>query len=554
MNIILNNQKIEVNDEMTVLELCRKQGIFVPTLCYLRGVTEDGNCRTCLVEVNGKIKTSCSTAISDGMVIVTNSPKVEKMRKTNIELIISNHNFDCEHCGKQGKCDLQKLAILYNIDPTKYAGDKHSLGIDDSSLCIVKDHSKCIHCGRCIEICNQLHGLNVYGKNHRGFDSNISPAFLRGIGDTACIGCGQCVLVCPTGALMERTNMDEVTKIIKETKIKVIAQVAPSVRVALGEEFGSKMGKNVEAKIPTALRLLGFDEVYDVNVGADLTSVEEAKELIERKRNGGVLPLFTSCCPAWYKYVLDSASEFVPNLSTCLSPNEMLASLVKYKAEKVGEKVKIVSIMPCTAKKYELAKDKGTDYSLTTREIGYLLRRNGIDLNELEDSEFDNPFADYSGSGVIFGKSGGVMESAIRSAIRLLTGKEITSVQSVQESEGVLVTEVKAGEIVLRVAVVYGINNAKQILERIKEGEHFDFVEVMACPKGCINGGGQPYVDRNEVTVEDIAKTRGKSLTDIAKIKNVKNSYNSEVVQKVFSDISAEKLHQLLHHKLGDEK
>lgn len=553
MKVIVNGKEIEVQEGSTILEAVRKAGYSVPTLCHQKGLCEEGSCRVCVCEVNGRIMSTCTQKASEGMVVLTNTKKVLNARKQNLELLLSNHNFSCTNCSKEGKCKLQRYASDYNCDLDKYAGEKKEYKIDDSSCSIVRDNSKCILCGKCIEVCSKIQGLHVYGKSKRGFETSIGCAFNKDIAQSKCTGCGQCVLVCPTGALSEKNDINFVLDAIskKNEENIVTVQMAPAVRVALAEEFGNPIGTVDERKMVQALRLCGFDFVYDVNYGADLTVMEEEKELLERIEKGEHLPQFSSCCPGWYNFVTENFPQFTENVSKCKSPNEMLASLVKYKFEKEGKKATVVSIMPCTAKKHEKVRCGGADVVLTTRELAKLIRLKGIDFNALEGDDFDRPFGDYSGASVIFGVTGGVTEAVLRTAIYHITGEDKAEVKEVRVTSGIKEVEISAGGVTLRLAIVSGLTNARKVCEMIEKGEKdYHFVEVMACPGGCVNGGGQPFVDYDRYSYEDVIKLRSEGLFKLDASKKVRQSHKNTAAVDIYKDVlgNDEKLIKKLFH------
>ena len=547
--IKIDNMTVTAENGETILEVARRNHIDIPTLCYLKEINEVASCRVCVVEVEGarNLVTSCTTKVREGMVVRTNTEKVLKARKTAVELLLSNHNKKCLSCAKNTKCTLQTLSNLFGCDEEKYAGKKIEAKEDHSNGAIVRDASKCILCGKCAAVCSAIQGCEAIGKINRGFNTQVGCAFEEELENSSCIGCGQCVLVCPCGALTQQNNIADARKFISDPNVKVIAQVAPAVRVAIGEEWDKTLGKFNEGKMITALRRIGFDAVYDVNVGADLTIIEEGNELISRIQKGENLPMFTSCCPAWYNYVEKNHPDMVANLSTCKSPNEMLGSLVKH----TQKETKVVSIMPCTAKKREIKRVGDVDVSLTTRELVQMIKESNIDFPYLEDGKFDTPFGEYTGGGLIFGSTGGVMEAALRYAIAKLTGENKVDYTEVRNNAGIKEASVKAGDLTLNIAVVHGLANAERLLEDIKAGKKtYHFVEVMACPGGCVNGGGQPFVDYDKVCKETVYGERAKTLYNTDKSMALRTSDESPVVQDVYANIlkNDEKLiHKLLH-------
>lgn len=554
VEIIIDDKKIKCESTDTILGVARKNGIDIPTLCFLKNVNEPASCRICVVEIEGmnKLVTACTTKVRDGMVIKTNTNRVIKARKNALELLLSNHNKNCLNCPKNLKCDFQALCERFHCDTEKYAGSTSKTKIDDTNHAIVRDDSKCILCGKCVAVCAQKQGCSAIAKINRGFDTKIGCAFDRTMQDSSCVGCGQCVLVCPTGALTQKNELDEVMDILDEEDVIKVAQVAPSVRVSIGEEFGEEIGSFAEGKMVSALKKIGFDYVFDVNMGADFTVFEEAQELIEKLQSGKGLPLFTSCCPAWFNYCEKNYPEFVNHLSTSKSPNEMLGSLVKYFFESQGKKVKIVSVMPCTAKKREILAHGTLDRSMTTRELAELIRLKSIDWNTLEESKFDDPFGEYTGAGLIFGVTGGVTEAALRFAIYKLTGEKRDIVEDVRYSDGVKEVTVNLNGTDVKLAIVHGLANAPRVLDAIKSGEkHYDFIEVMACPGGCVNGGGQSFVDYSKIDVDEVIKKRSASIYHADGNMKFKNSSDNSGVTKIYEEVlknDHELIHKLFHY------
>ena len=554
VEIVIDNKKLVADTSETILQVARRNGIEIPTLCYLKDVNEPASCRVCVVEVEGlrNLVTACSTKIRKDMVVKTNTNKVIMARKNALELLLSNHNKNCLNCPKSLKCDLQRLCEQFHCDTEKYAGAVSKSDIDDSNYAIVRDASKCILCGKCVSVCSKKQGCSAITKINRGFETKISTAFERPLQDSTCVGCGQCVLVCPTGALTHKNNLFDAMKILDKQDVVKIAQVAPGVRVSIAEEFGAEIGTFAEGKMVTALKQAGFDYVFDVNNAADFTVIEEANELIQKLESGKGLPLFTSCCPGWFSYCEKFYPEFVNNLSTSKSPNEMLGSLVKYFFEQKGQKVEIVSVMPCTGKKREIVKHGVIDTVITTRELGDLIKLKNINFNELEDSKFDDPFGEYSGAGLIFGVTGGVTEAALRYAVHKLTGQKKDIIEEVRYSEGVKEVEVDVAGRKIRLAIVHGLANAPKVLDAIKDGsKEYDFVEVMACPGGCVNGGGQSYVDYNKIDVTEVIKKRSAAIYKADGDCKFKESGENESVKKIYEEVlkgDHELIHKLLHY------
>lgn len=555
VNLTIDGIPVVADSNDTILEVAKKVKIDIPTLCFLKNINEPASCRICVVEIEGlkKLMTSCTTKVREGMVVKTNSSRVINARKKVMELLLSNHNKNCLNCPKNLKCYFQSLCEKFSVDTERYAGETSSNTIDDSNHAIVRDDSKCILCGKCISVCAKRQGCSAITKINRGFATKIGTAFDRPLQESPCVGCGQCVLVCPTGALTQKTEIHEVLDLLDEKDVIKVAQVAPAVRVAIGEEFGEKIGSFAEGKMVSALKAIGFDYVFDVNMGADFTVVEEANELIEKLTSGKGLPLFTSCCPAWFNYCEKFYPDYVKNLSTSKSPNEMLGSLVKYFFESQGKKVKIVSIMPCTAKKREILARGTIDKSLTTRELAQLIRLKSINFERLDDSKFDDPFGEYTGAGLIFGVTGGVTEAALRYATYKLTGKKQDIIESVRYSDGVKEVTVNLGDKKLNLAIVHGLANAPKVMDALQSGDKkYDFVEVMACPGGCVNGGGQPFVDYNLHDVNEVILKRSQSIYNADGNMKFKSTEDNKGVKKMYKDVLHDDkalIHKLLHYE-----
>lgn len=555
VNLTIDGIPVVADSNDTILEVAKKVKIDIPTLCFLKNINEPASCRICVVEIEGlkKLMTSCTTKVREGMIVKTNSSRVISARKKVMELLLSNHNKNCLNCPKNLKCYFQSLCEKFSVDTERYAGETSSNTIDDSNHAIVRDDSKCILCGKCISVCAKRQGCSAITKINRGFATKIGTAFDRPLQESPCVGCGQCVLVCPTGALTQKTEIHEVLDLLDEKDVIKVAQVAPAVRVAIGEEFGEKIGSFAEGKMVSALKAIGFDYVFDVNMGADFTVVEEANELIEKLTSGKGLPLFTSCCPAWFNYCEKFYPDYVKNLSTSKSPNEMLGSLVKYFFESQGKKVKIVSIMPCTAKKREILARGTIDKSLTTRELAQLIRLKSINFERLDDSKFDDPFGEYTGAGLIFGVTGGVTEAALRYATYKLTGKKQDIIESVRYSDGVKEVAVNLGDKKLNLAIVHGLANAPKVMDALQSGDKkYDFVEVMACPGGCVNGGGQPFVDYNLHDVNEVILKRSQSIYNADGNMKFKSTEDNKGVKKIYKDVLHDDkalIHKLLHYE-----
>ncbi|MDE7400174.1 MAG: [FeFe] hydrogenase, group A [Oscillospiraceae bacterium] len=568
VNIKINGRDYSVPEGSTILEAARLAGIKIPTLCYLKDINAIGACRICVVEVKGarSLVASCVYPVNEGMEIITNSPKVIESRKTTLELIISNHKRECLSCVRSGSCELQELCYEYGIDENKFLGENPAVDIDDSAAHMVRDNSKCILCRRCVAACAVTQGIGVIGANERGFATQIASAFDMNLADTACVSCGQCITACPTGALHEKDDTDKVMDAIADPEKIVVVQPAPAVRASLGEAFGYPVGTNVEGKMIAALRRLGFDKVFDTNFSADLTIMEEAHEFLGRVQNGGTLPMITSCSPGWIRYCENYFPEFIPNLSTCKSPQQMFGAIVKtYYAQKLGknpEDIVSVSVMPCTAKKYEINREDQSaagipdvDITITTRELARLIKKEGIMFNDLPDEQPDSPLGEGTGAAVIFGATGGVMEAALRTAVWKLTGENNDSpieFKEVRGVEGIKEAEYDVAGKKVRVAVASGLANAKALLKRIKAGEaSYDFIEIMACPGGCVNGGGQIIQPASVRNFTDIRADRAKVLYGIDESKTLRRSHENPDVQALYKEFLGEpnshKAHEILH-------
>ncbi len=569
VNIKINGRDFAVPAGSTILEAARIAGIEIPTLCFLKEINEIGACRICVVKVKGarSLVAACVFPVNEGMEIFTNSPEVIEARRTTLKLILSNHKKECLSCVRSGSCELQKLCHDYGIDTeTAFAGAKTHSDIDASASHMYRDNEKCILCRRCVAVCDKNQGVGVIGANARGFDTHIGCAFEKPLGEASCISCGQCITVCPTGAIAERDDTQKVIDAINDPAKHVIVQTAPAVRVGLGEEFGYEMGTVVTGKLVAALRALGFDKVFDTNFSADLTIMEEATEFLGRYEKKENLPLITSCSPGWIKFCETYYPEFIPNLSSCKSPQGMFGSVAKtYYAEKMGidpKDIYVVSVMPCTAKKFEAERLDHTavegladiDAVITVRELARMIKKAGILFNRLPDEEYDAPFGLGSGAGTIFGATGGVMEAALRTAYETLTGEELEKLEF-NEVRGVAgikeATYTIAGN-EIRVAVTSGTANAKKLLEMIKSGEKtYDFIEVMACPGGCVNGGGQPIQPASVHNNVDIRAKRAAGLYNDDKNLPVRKSHMNPDVKAIYAEYFGEpnshKAHEILH-------
>ena len=565
----INGMEVTAPEGSTILEAARLAQIKIPTLCYLKEINEIGACRICVVEVKGArtLVTACVYPVSEGMEIYTNTPRVLDARKETLKLILSDHDKECLSCVRSGNCELQELCREYGVDDAhEFEGEMNSFEKDASTPHMVRDNNKCILCRRCVAACEAYQSVGVIGANNRGFKTNIGCAYDLPLSSTACIECGQCINVCPVGALYEKDNTDEIFAALADPNKTVWVQTAPAVRAGLGEEFGYPIGTPVEGKMSAALHRLGFDGVYDTNFGADLTILEEAHEFLDRFKNGGTLPLITSCSPGWVKFCEHYFPEMTENLSTCKSPHQMQGALMKsFLAERQGidkNNIVTVSVMPCTAKKFEHVRDDqdangvpDVDIVITTRELARMIRKAGIQFTELEDEPFDDPMGEYTGGAVIFGASGGVMEAALRTAVYWITGDDTNTpveFEDVRGNKGIKEATYTVGDVTVRVAVASGTSNARELLNKVRSGEaQYDFIEIMACPGGCINGGGQPRVSAEIRNFTDYRKERASALYKLDKEAKDRKSHQNVSLNKLYEDylgeIGGEKSHHLLH-------
>lgn len=562
----IDNMETEVSRGTTVLQAARELGVYIPTLCHMQGVNHSSSCRVCLVESGPRLIASCTLAAEEGMQIRTNTQRVRDARKTTVELILSDHNQECPSCSRSGTCELQDVARQTGVRQVRYTGEKSHTWVDFSSPSLIRDTSKCLLCGRCVSACGNMQSVGAIGFMNRGFETTIGPALGKPLSESVCVNCGQCIMACPVGALQERENMNDVWQAIADPHQFVVVQAAPAVRVALGEEFGMPVGTRVTGKMVAALRRIGFDKVFDTDFAADLTIMEEGTELLQRIETGKGLPLMTSCCPGWVKFVEHFFPDMMENLSSCKSPHQMEGALIKsYFAQMMDidpKRIVVVSVMPCTAKKYEGQREElshndlqDVDYVLTTRELAWMIKEAGIDFVNLRGENFDNPFGEASGAGVIFGATGGVAEAALRTVFELVAGYELDTVEytAVRGLDGIKETAVLLpnGQ-TIRTAVVHGLSHARQLLNMIRRGERtYEFIEVMACPGGCICGGGQPIIETGLRDRIDVKAERAKSIYDEDQASSVRKSHHNPYIKQVYADFlerpNSPKSHIYLH-------
>ena len=567
VNLVIDGKEISVKEGTTILQAALQNGIDIPTLCFLKEINEVGDCRMCIVEVEGRkgFATSCIQKVEEGMVVKTHSHAVVEARKIILDLILSNHHRDCLTCSRNGNCELQELAAKFNVQVVEFEGERTKHKVDDKSPSIVRDFNKCILCRRCVATCKYVQKIGAIDCINRGFDSCISTTYDHSLNDVDCTFCGQCIESCPTGALKEKENIQDVWKKLRDEDAFVVVQTAPAVRVALGEEFGMPIGTNVAGKMITALKSIGFDRVFDTNTGADLTIMEEANEFIERIQNDGVLPMITSCSPGWVRFAEKNFPENLEHLSSCKSPHQMFGAIIKsYFADKYNidkEKICVVSVMPCIAKKYECSRPemevdgiRDVDYVITTRELARMIKQANIDFCELEDGKFDEPMGEASGAGAIFGTTGGVMEAAIRTAVDTLEGKSMDKLEytQVRGEKGIKEATLKIAGKDIKVAVASGLANARKIMEQIKDGKcDYHFVEIMACPGGCIMGGGQPIKSSKIRSTVDVAKLRRDALYSIDEKSIIRKSHENPFMIKLYKEFlekpGSHKSHKYLH-------
>ena len=567
VNIKINGQSMSVPADYTILQAAREAGINIPTLCYLKDVSQTGSCRMCVVEVNGarNLQAACVYPVSEGLEVMTNTAKVRTSRKTTLELLLSNHDRKCLTCVRNRNCELQALSDELGVTDITYEGYRTEHEIDEVSPSIIRDNNKCILCRRCVSACKNIQTVAVIDATERGFNTKISSPFNKSLAEVPCVNCGQCIVACPVGALREKDNTDLVWDAIADPDKVVVIQTAPAVRAALGEEFDLPIGTAVTGKMVSAIKGLGVDYVFDTDTGADLTIMEEGTELLERIQNGGKLPMITSCSPGWIKFCEHNFPDFIDNLSSCKSPHQMFGAVLKtYWAEKQGidpKNIVNVSVMPCVAKKFECGREemevngnRDVDIVISTRELARMIKQSGLQFNELPEIKFDTPFEEASGAGVIFGVTGGVMEAALRTVADILAGEDLENIDyhQVRGIDGIKEATVKIGDKEIRAAIAHGLGNARKLLDSIREGKaNYDFIEIMACPGGCVTGGGQPIVPARVQMVTNVKAERAKALYSEDEKLAIRKSHKNPDIIKLYDEYlekpGSHKAHELLH-------
>lgn len=567
VNIKINGQSMSVPADYTILQAAREAGINIPTLCYLKDVSQTGSCRMCVVEVKGarNLQAACVYPVSEGLEVMTNTAKVRASRKTTLELLLSNHDRKCLTCVRNRNCELQALSDELGVTDITYEGYRTEHEIDEVSPSIIRDNNKCILCRRCVSACKNIQTVAVIDATERGFNTKISSPFNKSLAEVPCVNCGQCIVACPVGALREKDNTDLVWDAIADPDKVVVIQTAPAVRAALGEEFDLPIGTAVTGKMVSAIKGLGVDYVFDTDTGADITIMEEGTELLERIQNGGKLPMITSCSPGWIKFCEHNFPDFIDNLSSCKSPHQMFGAVLKtYWAEKQGidpKNIVNVSVMPCVAKKFECGREemevngnRDVDIVISTRELARMIKQSGLQFNELPEIKFDTPFEEASGAGVIFGATGGVMEAALRTVADILTGEDLENIDyhQVRGIDGIKEATVKIGDKEIRAAIAHGLGNARKLLDSIREGKaNYDFIEIMACPGGCVTGGGQPIVPARVQMVTNVKAERAKALYSEDEKLAIRKSHKNPDIIKLYDEYlekpGSHKAHELLH-------
>lgn len=569
VNLKVNGVPVTVPEGTRILDAAIKAGFKVPTLCYMKDLCNESSCRVCVVEIknNRKLMTACSTVVAEGMEVFTNTPKVRAARKITLELMLSNHHKECLSCVRSGKCELQSLATEYGCDATKYGGVMNDYDVDDATPYLVRDNNKCILCRRCVAVCNRVQTVGVIDAGNRGFATKIASPFGKSLNEVPCVACGQCINVCPTGALREKDSISEVEKLLADPTKTVIVGTAPSVRAALGEEFGYPIGTDTEGKMVAALKAMGFNKVFDVDMAADMTIMEEGTEFLGRLNDpNAVMPMITSCSAGWIRFIEYNYPELLPNLSSCKSPQQMFGAIMKtYYAQKEGidpKDLAVVTVMPCIAKKFELTRDDqkaagvaDIDASITTRELARMIKNYGINFAALDPkTEFDDPIGKGSTAGLIFGATGGVMEAALRTVAEKVTGKPLDNIdfKAVRGTKGIKAATVTLNGKAINIAVASGLGNARKLMDEIKAGKSkYHFIEIMACPGGCVNGGGQPIVDSATRNIVDVAKTRASVLYKKDKKDALRKCHDNPVVKTLYAEYFGEpnshKAHEVLH-------
>lgn len=569
INLKVNGVDVTVPEGTRILDAAIKAGFKIPTLCYMKDLCNESSCRVCVVEIKGnrKLMTACSTVVAEGMEVLTNTPKVRAARKITLELMLSNHHKECLSCVRSGKCELQELSTEYGCDAKKYEGAMNSYDVDDCTEYLVRDNNKCILCRRCVATCNKVQTVGVIDAGNRGFATKIASPFGRSLGEVPCVACGQCINVCPTGALREKDGTKLVEKLLEDPKKTVVVGTAPSVRAALGEEFGYPIGTDTEGKMVAALKAMGFDKVFDVDMAADMTIMEEGAEFIARFNDpAATLPMITSCSAGWIRFIEFNFPELLPNLSTCKSPQQMFGAIMKtYYAKKIGVDSKdlaVVTVMPCIAKKFELTRDDQSaagvpdiDASITTRELARMIKNFGIDFKSLDPkTQFDDPIGKGSTAGLIFGATGGVMEAALRTVAETVTGEKLENIdfKAVRGTKGIKEATLTLAGKQINICVASGLGNARKIMDDIKAGKSkYHFIEIMACPGGCVNGGGQPIVDSKTRNLVDVAKTRAKVLYSKDRKDALRKSHDNPVVKTLYDEYfqkpNSHVAHEVLH-------